>query len=204
MRLGTPSFPGIILLGLLCFLMSGCESVPAAPTGLTATAGNGQATVAWTAVSDATSYNIYWSTTAGVTTGNGTLISGVTSPYVQAGLSGGTTYYYVVTAVNSHGESLPSSVASVTLGPTGVAAVSGPSNGQITVSWTATSGATSYNIYWSTSPGVTTANGTEILGATSPYTQAGLTSGTTYYYVVTSVSTSGESSASTQVNAIAQ
>ena len=206
MKLCKPSFLSIIVLVFLCFLMSGCGGeLPAAPTGVTGTAGNGQVTIAWTAVSSATSYNIYCSTTTGVKEpGNWTLISGATSPYVQTGLSGGTTYYYEVTAVNRHGESLPSSPATVTLGPNGVTAVSGPSNGQVTVNWPAVSGATSYNIYWSTSPVVTIADGTEVVSATNPYTQSGLTSGTNYYFVVTLVSKSGESSASAQVNAIAK
>jgi hypothetical protein len=40
---------------------------PIAPTGFTATAGSGQVTLTWTAVSNATGYNTYWSTTTGVT-----------------------------------------------------------------------------------------------------------------------------------------
>ncbi|MBI3585179.1 MAG: hypothetical protein HY096_14680 [Nitrospinae bacterium] len=72
-----------------------------------------------------------------------------------------------------------------------------------TISWNSVSGATSYNIYWSTTSGVTTSNGTKITNATSPYTHTGLTSGTTYYYVVTAVNSSGESSVSSQVSATA-
>ena len=45
--------------------------------------------------------------------------------------------------------------------------------------------------------GVTTANGTQITGATSPYTQAALVNGTTYYYIVTAVNAAGESAAVT-------
>lgn len=89
-------------------------SAPATPTGVTATAGNGQATIAWPAVSDATSYNIYMSTTNGVTPANGTKIAGVASPYARTGLNNGTTYYFVVTAVNANGESQNSSQVSAT------------------------------------------------------------------------------------------
>src|SRR3989304_2753726 len=42
-------------------------SAPSAPTGVTATAGNGQVSISWSPVSGATSYNIYWSTATGVT-----------------------------------------------------------------------------------------------------------------------------------------
>jgi hypothetical protein len=63
-------------------------SVPAAPTGLTATAGNAQVALAWTAVSGAATYNVYYSTSTGVTTANGTKISGITTAsYTQTGLT---------------------------------------------------------------------------------------------------------------------
>jgi fibronectin type 3 domain-containing protein len=161
-------------------------------------------TIGWTAVLGATSYNIYWSTTPGVTIANGAKITGAASPYVQSGLTNGTTYYYVVTAVDGNGESTPStqvsaipSVAPTPAAPTGVTAT--PGNGQVTIAWTAVSGATSHNIYWSTASGVTAANGTKITGATSPYLQSGLINNTTYYYVVTAVDGNGESTPSSQV-----
>lgn len=87
-------------------------TTPVAPTGVGATAGDAQVTISWSAVTDATSYNLYWSTTPGVTKATGTKISGATSPYIHSGLSNGTIYYYVVTAVNSAGESAESSIVS--------------------------------------------------------------------------------------------
>jgi fibronectin type 3 domain-containing protein len=182
-------------------------TVPAAPTSVTATGGANQVTVSWPAVTGATSYNIYWSTTSGAGTG-GTRIAGVTSPFVHTPLSAGTTYYYVVTAVNAVGESAASSQTSaatnapppaVPAAPTSVTATGGAN--LMTVSWPGVSGATSYNIYWSKTSGVTTATGTKIVGATSPYSQTGLTAGTTYYYIVTAVNVSGESPASAQATA---
>lgn len=87
-------------------------TVPSAPTGVTATAGDGQVTTTWDAVTDATSYNIYWSTTSGVTKTSGTKITDATSPYSHTERTNGTPYYYVVTAVNSYGESSESSQVS--------------------------------------------------------------------------------------------
>jgi Fibronectin type III domain len=84
--------------------------------------------------------------------------------------------------------------------PTGVQVAAG--DGQVTLSWAGTTGAASYNIYWSTSGGVTTANSARITAAVSPFVATGLTDGTTYYYVVTAVNSAGESPASSQVSAV--
>ncbi len=182
-------------------------TIPDAPTGVTAAGGANQVTISWSAVSGASSYNVYWSTTSGFAISSGTKIAGVTSPYVHTGLSAGTTYYYVVTAVNGVGESIPSAQASaitnapaptVPAAPTGVTATGGTK--QVTISWTTVSGLT-YNLYWSTTSGVTTATGTKIAGVTSPYIHTGLADGTSYYYIVTAVNSVGESTASSQVTA---
>ncbi|MBI5193028.1 MAG: hypothetical protein HZA08_06250 [Nitrospirae bacterium] len=82
------------------------SSPPSAPTGVTPAASDSQATIKWDTVSNATSYNIYWSRAEGVSKANGTKISGITSTsYWHTGLLENTTYYYVITAVNSFGES---------------------------------------------------------------------------------------------------
>lgn len=178
---------------------------PSAPTGVSAAAGDRQVTLTWGSVSGATSYNVYWSTAPGVTKATGTKISGIISPsYTHVGRTNGTTYYYVITAVNSYGESNESTEVSATPGqppspPTGVSAA--PGNKRVTISWASVSGATSYNLYWSTVPGVTKQTGTKIPGVISPYAHTGRTNGTTYYYVVTAVNSYGESDGSTQVSA---
>src|SRR5207244_5153571 len=75
---------------------------PAVPTNVTATAGNGQVTLSWSASSGATSYNVKRSTTSGGP--YTTVASPTTTSYTDTGLTNGTTYYYVVTAVNTGGE----------------------------------------------------------------------------------------------------
>ena len=169
------------------------------PTGVAVVGGDAQVTVSWTGEGD--SYNVYWSTTSGVTTTTGTKIENVTSPYTHTGLTNGLTYYYIVTAVDRDGESAASEAVSVTLAPDApgtVSAVSG--DHQVTVDWRDAIGATSYNLYWSTTAGVTKATGTKIEGATAPYAHTGLDNGTTYYYVVTAVNAGGESVESLQVS----
>lgn len=117
------------LIASLVLLISACvagaedenkstNSNPTTPTGVTATAGSARVTLSWNAVSDASSYNIYMATQSGVTKSN-TLAGGMThsnaaNPYVHTGLTNGTPYYFVVTAVNSSGESAESTEASAT------------------------------------------------------------------------------------------
>jgi fibronectin type 3 domain-containing protein len=183
-------------------------TAPAAPAGVTAVGGANQATISWPAVTGAASYNVYWSTATGVTKTNGTKVAGVTSPYVKSGLAAGTSYYFIVTAVNSVGESAASAQASASTSPapialpaapTGVSATGGTN--QVTLNWAATSGATSYNVYYATSTGVTKTSGAKIVNATSPYVQTSLAAGTTYYYIVTAVNSAGEGTASAQASA---
>jgi DNA-binding beta-propeller fold protein YncE len=61
----------------------------------------------------------------------------------------------------------------------------------------------SYNIYWSTTEAnATKISGTKIASVTSPYIHTGLINSTPYYYVVTAVTTGGESAESTPTTAI--
>jgi len=176
---------------------------PATPSGLAATAGNAQVSLSWAASSGATSYNIYRSTTAG---GEGTtaIATSSTTSYTNTGLTNGTIYYYKVAAVNTAGTSGQSAEVNATPNvqipavPANLAAAAG--NAQVALTWTASSGATSYNIYRSTTAG---GEGTTAIATstTASYTNTGLTNGTKYYYKVAAVNTAGTSAQSSEVNA---
>src|SRR5262249_52407505 len=132
-------------------------AIPSAPSGLTATAGNTQVTLNWTAGSGATSYNVYRSTTSG-SEGTTPIATGITSTtFTNTGLTTRATYYYTVASVNSAGTSGASNEASATpqtavpSAPTGLAATAG--NAQVALTWNASASATSYNLYRSTSAG---------------------------------------------------
>jgi hypothetical protein len=96
-------------------LSGSTATAPAAPTGVTATAGNGSATVSWTAPANGgspiTSYTVtpYIGTTAQTpttVTGNPPAASATVS-----GLTNGTAYTFTVTATNAAGTSPPSTAS---------------------------------------------------------------------------------------------
>src|SRR2546425_12685879 len=181
----------------------GGTTVPATPTGLTATAGNAQVMLAWTASAGATSYYMKRSATTG---GPYTQIATqTTTSYADTGLTNGTKYYYVVSAYSSAGQSADSTEVSATptgpptppSAPTNLTATA--SNAQVAIIWTASTGATSYNVKRSTTSG----SGYVKIGTSTAaaFTDMGLTNGTTYYYVVSGVNASGEGPNSSQVTA---
>ncbi len=74
---------------------------------------------------------------------------------------------------------------------------------EIALSWLDVPGAVSYNLYFHTSPGVTTQTGTRIEGVSSPYVHSGLTNGNPYYYALSAVyENGGESVLSEEVTAM--
>lgn len=95
-------------------------SPPSAPNGTSVVAGNGWVTITWDAVRKATSYNIYMASGPGVTKSNyssltdGMQQGNISSPYTHKGLMNNKTYYFVVTAINTDGESVESPQVSAT------------------------------------------------------------------------------------------
>ncbi len=213
MKFASRRFP-ILVLGLLTgtlVLQAGCASTgygggsagakaPAVPSGLTAAAGNAQVTLNWAASSGATGYYVKRSTTTG---GPYTQIATqVGTNDTDTGLTNGTKYFYVVSAYNSAGQSGNSAEVNATpvlpppATPTGLAATAG--NAQVSLTWTASSAATSYHVKRSTSSGAET----QIAAPSSTsYTDTGLTNGAKYFYVVSAVNSGGESANSAEVSA---
>jgi PKD repeat protein len=95
---------------------------PDAPTGLTATAGNGQVSPHWTAPANnggvaITSYKVYRGTTSGsetLLTSGGCSGLAVVLTCTDTGLTNGQAYYYKVSAVNSIGDGPQSNEATST------------------------------------------------------------------------------------------
>jgi hypothetical protein len=180
----------------------GGSNAPSTPSGLTASASNAQVNLTWNASSGATAYYVKRSTTTG---GHYTQIATPTATsYADNNVSNGTKYYYVVSAYNSYGQSANSAEASATPiappppgAPAGLQATSG--NTQVSLSWTASTGATSYHVKRSTTNG---GPYTQVSAPTAAsFTDMGLTNGTTYYYVVSALNAAGESANSSQASA---
>jgi hypothetical protein len=134
-------------------------------------------------------------------------VSSPTVTYLDSPLTNGTTYFYKIKAVNAGGQSANSAEVSATpkppapAAPTGLVAVAG--NAKASLTWTASAGATWYNIKRSLVSGgpYTTTSGPGSV-TTASDTETSLANGTTYYYVVSAVNAGGESANSNEVSVI--
>ncbi len=181
---------------------AGGVTAPGVPTNVAASDGTSttNVTVTWTAVSGATSYAVYRSTSSGT---QGSAIGTPSAPPFQdTTATPGTTYYYGVTASNAGGTSLLSAQDSGFAAvappgvPTNVAASDGTSPTSVSVTWTAVSGATSYTIYRSPTAG---AQGSLVGTSTvASFADGTVTPGVVYYYGVTATNAGGTSALSAQ------
>ena len=109
--------PAITLTGTTTHLSTYAPSIPtdssapSTPTGLSATAGNGNASLSWTASSGATKYDIYKKVGADYPY----LAQTASTSYSASSLTNGTIYYFKVSALDgSDRESAATSEVSVT------------------------------------------------------------------------------------------
>jgi fibronectin type 3 domain-containing protein len=73
-------------------------------------------------------------------------------------------------------------------------------SGEVILEWNEVPGAISYNVYGSTSPGVSELSGSKFRNVPNPFTITQLQPGKTYYFVVTVVTESGESKESKEMS----
>jgi hypothetical protein len=191
----APSAPVTPVAGIL----------PGAPTGVSASAGNAQATVTFTPPASSGSSPI---TSYIVTSSPGGLTAtGASSPINITGLTNGTSYTFTVAAISAVGTG-PASTPSSAVTPVSIAVPGAPtavtavlaSATSATVSFTppASSGGaiiTSYTV--TSSPGGLTAS-----GASSPITVPGLASATAYTFTVTATNAGGIGPASSPSNTV--
>ena len=169
-------------------------TLPAVPTGLAASGVSATgATLSWMAVTGATGYVL----TSGSTSGPNVVYSGTATSFTDTTEAPNSAVSYTVTAVDSSGNSSPSTdvtIATLAAPPTGVSVTL--SGTGATISWTATSGATGYQVFSGT--GTTPV----YVGTATSYTDTSATSpATTYSYTVTVTTAAGTSAASGAVSA---
>ena len=181
---------------------------PAAPAGLTAADrpndSGGAINLTWTpsTTGGVTEQRLYRGTTSGshstlVTTFN----DNTTGAHADTGLTDGITYFYVVRSFDGTSESADSNEASAqpvdNFVPTGLAAIDSPDDqgGAIDLTWTPSTSTdvTEQRLYRSTTSGGSYSLVATSTTSTSAYTDAGLSNGVTYFYVVRSFDGAGES-----------
>jgi predicted RNA-binding protein with TRAM domain len=180
-------------------------TVPGAPTIGTATAGDGEAEVAFTppGSNGGATITLYTATSSpGGFTG-----TGAASPITVTGLTNGTAYTFTVIATNAKGDSAASG-ASNSVTPTAATTVPGAptigtathGNAQASVAFTppASDGGAAITGYTATSsPGGFTGT-----AASSPITVTGLTNGTAYTFTVKATNSVGDGPASGASNSV--
>lgn len=180
-------------------------TAPVAPTALAAQAGNGQITLRWVPSLGATSYVVKRSNTSG---GPYAIIAAINAAsHTDMGLSNGSVYHYVVSALNAAGGSADSGEISATPAAGGAVPPAAPAilnpyevGGKVKLAWSPSSAATSYKVKRSTTSG----GPYEVIGTTgsTSFTDATVTLGTGYHYVVSAVGVGGEGADSYQASVL--
>jgi|GEM_PF-1514250 len=168
---------------------------PSTPTSLVATSGLYSASLSWAqATGDGVTYSVQRSTTSG--TGFVTIASGLTqTQFTDYTALAGTTYYYRIVAVNLAGQAISNEAIAKALGSFSITAITG-TNATATVTWSAASGATGYDVKYGTSSNNYSST---LSNQTSPATITGLTNGSIYYVLVQAKNSGGASVSSTEV-----
>ncbi len=185
---------------------------PSAPRNLQATGSDSRVTLTWDPPADSggvplTAYFVYKGEAPGKEGPVGNI--GLVTSYIDLLVTNGKTYYYKVSALNALGESPQSNEASATPHPP--ASLPGPpqglgasgGDGVVTLGWSAPasdggSAITNYKVYRRTPPAGFSLLAT--VGNVLTYTDATVTNGVTYNYVVRAVSAVGEGGPSNEVS----
>ena len=161
----------------------------AAPTGLTATAGDGQVTLNWDdpGNSNITGYELSIDAGAFAEIGGS---DAATTSHTVTGLTNGTTYTFAVRAVNASGEGASSDTVTATplfAAPTNLSAETG--DGQVKLSWTdpGNTNISGYEVSTDRATNYSAISDGDSEPTTISHTVTSLTNGTTYTFAVRAV-----------------
>ncbi len=175
-----------------------------APTNVSATAGNQNAVInfsapSFTGNSAITGYTV-------TSSPGGKTVTGISSPLTITGLTNGTAYTFTVVSINAYGNSASSTAsnpitpaAPITAPgvPTSISAAPGNASATLTFTAPSSNGGAAISVYTVTSSGGQTTTGTG-----SPITVNGLTNGIAYTFTVTATNSAGVSLASSASNSV--
>jgi fibronectin type 3 domain-containing protein len=162
-------------------------TAPDAPASLGATPAPGQVTLNWTAATGAASYDVYRGVTSGGESSVGR-ITGITGTSTTVrGLADSGNYFFQVSSVNSSGAEGARSPEAHALTPTAPAPANlsaTPGTGQVSLSWTASPGACSYDVYQGSASGKELATPVQSGVPRNSAVITKLSAGSTYFFQV--------------------
>ncbi|NDG83684.1 MAG: choice-of-anchor D domain-containing protein [Proteobacteria bacterium] len=197
---GTPYFLSLVATNAVGWGASSnsveSTAIPIAAPSFTLVPSNNKITANFSAAG-ATSFDLSYGTTTGVypnslpNSSTGTEITGLTN---------GTKYFFILAAKNAYGTLTTAESNSTPNGPAPFSLTSvTPGDTTATVKWSASTGATGYQIRYGTASGTYT--GTVNAGTATTFTVTGLTNGTPYYFMVTASNANGTANSASELSA---
>jgi fibronectin type 3 domain-containing protein len=180
------------------------DNLPSTPTNILVENGNKSVKLKWKFVNGSLTYKVKRGTNSG---GPYSLVADNinVNSYIDNNVSNGTTYYYIISSVNSVGESEYSNevtaIPDITkpAAPTNIDTVTGDK--RVNITWSKVDNADSYTIKRGTSSGGSYTLVKNNITTTS-YTDSALTNGTTYYYIISAKNEKGESEFSKEIEVV--
>ncbi len=173
-------------------------SAPEAPRAEGFTESSNSIGIRWEPVDRAEGYRIYYSPTSNVYGDPDAILAGSATSYVKNGLADNKSYYFKVEAYNAGGSALSSEVTAKSVAQAANLVVAADEK-TVLLSWGQSAGATAYNVYQTTAPGI---YGDPVaVVATTSYISSNLDNDTTYYYKIAGINEYGKGTSSSEVSA---
>lgn len=184
--------------------VSAKPQVPApqtAPQNFSASAKDAQVSLSWDPVAGATAYELFWSTgNVDVTTSPSVRFPGSVVSYEHLGVKNGSTYFYLIRAVNPGGSGPVSNVVNAypqvdrPQVPQAFVALSG--DGSVSFNWATAADAGGYELYWTdniSDPIANISNWRKIPGVLPGFVHDGLINAQAYKYSLKAINPGGAS-----------